>query len=340
MTEDHLLDDGEDGVLDSPVSARGAVTSDDASRVADAVSPVEPDRRKRVPQGTALCLSGGGYRAMLFHVGALWRLNELGRLPKVDRVSSVSGGSIAAGALAVAWPRLTFDNGGGATNLVTTFVEPGRRLAGRTVDVHSVLTAAVTPRTTAEHVAKAYSRHLLGDVTLQDLPDHPRFVINATNLQSGALWRFSKKFMADYRVGLVRRPQVPLAVAVAASSAFPPVLSPLRLTVDPAAFEPVTPETLARRPFPGRIVLSDGGVYDNLGLETAWKRCATVLVSDGGGQMSPEGVVPSDWIRQAVRVNKVIDNQVRNLRKRQLIAGYTQGVGGGTYWGIRTDITE
>jgi NTE family protein len=26
--------------------------------------------------GTALCLSGGGYRAMMFHVGVLWRLNE------------------------------------------------------------------------------------------------------------------------------------------------------------------------------------------------------------------------------------------------------------------------
>ena len=30
--------------------------------------------------GIALCLSGGGYRAMLFHVGALWRLNELAYL--------------------------------------------------------------------------------------------------------------------------------------------------------------------------------------------------------------------------------------------------------------------
>ena len=30
--------------------------------------------------GIALCLSGGGYRAMVFHLGALWRLNELGLL--------------------------------------------------------------------------------------------------------------------------------------------------------------------------------------------------------------------------------------------------------------------
>jgi hypothetical protein len=30
--------------------------------------------------GIGLCLSGGGYRAMLFHVGGLWRLYESGML--------------------------------------------------------------------------------------------------------------------------------------------------------------------------------------------------------------------------------------------------------------------
>src|SRR5262245_28221555 len=47
--------------------------------------------------GIALCLSGGGYRAMLFHLGALWRLNEAGLLSQLKRISSVSGGSITAG---------------------------------------------------------------------------------------------------------------------------------------------------------------------------------------------------------------------------------------------------
>jgi len=52
---------------------------------------------QELPQdGIVLCLSGGGYRAMLFHPGALWRLNEAGCLPKLARVSNVSGGSIVA----------------------------------------------------------------------------------------------------------------------------------------------------------------------------------------------------------------------------------------------------
>src|SRR5690349_24700851 len=55
--------------------------------------------RGRPESGIGLCLSGGGYRAMLFHVGALWRLNELGYLTRLTRVSIVSGGSIAAAVL-------------------------------------------------------------------------------------------------------------------------------------------------------------------------------------------------------------------------------------------------
>ena len=55
-----------------------------------AASPVETDEPEHLEPGVALCLSGGGYRAMIFHVGAIWRLNELGYLAKLDRVSSVS----------------------------------------------------------------------------------------------------------------------------------------------------------------------------------------------------------------------------------------------------------
>jgi NTE family protein len=54
------------------------------------------DDPRHPEEGIALCLSGGGYRAMLFHLGALWRLNELGYLPTLARISSVSGGSITA----------------------------------------------------------------------------------------------------------------------------------------------------------------------------------------------------------------------------------------------------
>src|SRR5947209_18885230 len=63
-------------------------------------------------RGVGLCLSGGGFRAMLFHVGSLWRLSEAGYLPRLARVSSVAGGSSPAGVLAANWSRFTFDERG------------------------------------------------------------------------------------------------------------------------------------------------------------------------------------------------------------------------------------
>src|SRR5262249_42813190 len=144
-------------------------------------------------------------------------------------------------------------------------------------------------------------------------------------VQTGALFRFSKPFAADYHVGLIPNPTIELATAVAASSAFPPVLSPLRLEVDPMNWAPASgqeSEDLHREPFLSHAVLTDGGVYDNLGLETAWKKYKTILVSDGGGKMQPEEEPHGDWARHAIRVNDIIDNQVRSRRKLQVIGSY------------------
>jgi len=306
------------------------------------VSPALPGENAEAPQqGVALCLSGGGYRAMLFHVGALWRLNELAWLSKLQRISSVSGGSITAGTLGLHWNALQFDASGVAGDLHAQLVQPIRRLAGRTIDLWAVIGGILTPgRSISSMVAVAYRRNLFNRATLQELPDEPRFVLNATSLQTGALWRFSKPYMADYTVGLVPNPSIELARAVAASSAFPPVLSPLKLKLNPNSFASEGRGPNYREPYNSAAVLSDGGVYDNLGIETAWKRYTTVLISDGGGHMQATPRVHGDWIRQALRVNSVIDNQVRDLRKRQAITGFQRNEKTGTYWGIRSDIID
>jgi NTE family protein len=149
-----------------------------------------------------------------------------------------------------------------------------------------------------------------------------------------------KPYMRDYRVGEVLNPKVSLAQAVTASSAFPPVLSPFEMRLDANAFTPNSGYDLQRKPFTTRVFLTDGGVYDNLGLETAWKRYETILVSDGGGKLDPEEEPKSDWARHSFRVLNLIDNQVRSLRKRQLIDSYESGVRQGAYWGIRTNIAN
>jgi NTE family protein len=296
------------------------------------------DGRRR--EGSALCLSGGGYRAMVFHAGVLQRLNELGYLKRLDFVSSVSGGSITAGILALAWKDLTFDDEGRATDFEQRVLEPVREMATRGVDVMCVLTGLLLPgQRISDRVQAAYREHLFGDATLQDLPDHPRFVFCATNLQTTSLIRFSKPYVADHRLGLARNRDVPLATAVAASSAFPPYLSPVTLRMPADAWDPEIPQTLAegvRDP----IVLTDGGVYDNLGLEPVIKRCSELLVSNGGGQVSHPRRIPTDWLRQLQRVTGVVDNQVRSLRKRMLVEGYRRGDYTGAYWGIRSAVSE
>lgn len=306
------------------------------------IEDIDTGSEHRQPaEGIALCLSGGGFRAMLFHVGSLWRLNECGYLSKLKRISSVSGGSITSAVMGMNWKSMDFDAQGRARNFMVSVVEPICGLADRSLDVKAIFTGILTPGSVSERLAAAYDKHLFAGKTLQDLPDDPpRFVINATNVQSGALWRFMKPYMRDWRVGEVRKPQVPLAVAVAASSAFPPVLSPTELILKPSRFTPNSGADLQKTPFNSDVLLSDGGVYDNLGLETAYKRYKTILVSDAGGQMQPEPDPKHDWVGHTLRVLGLIDNQVRSLRKRQLINAYVAGEREGAYWGIRTDISR
>ncbi|NEW95681.1 patatin-like phospholipase family protein [Rhodopseudomonas sp. BR0G17] len=299
-------------------------------------TPVQPE------VGIGLALSGGGYRAMVFHVGALIRLNEVALLRKIRRISSVSGGSITAGVLGMSWKELTFV--GHVASNFDIVVQRIREMADVTVDAGAIIGGIFLPGSISDRVAQAYDKILFKGAKLNALPDdsqpgNPRFVMNATNMQTAALWRFSRNYMGDYRVGLIERPDVSLAAAVAASSAFPPVLSPSELDIT----QPVvnTPGTdLHKEPYTKTAILSDGGVYDNLGLETISKRFKTLLVSDAGQKIAPEESPHRDWARHSLRVLDTVDNQVRSLRKRHLIDSYLRKEHSGTYWGIRTNFTD
>jgi NTE family protein len=296
---------------------------------ASPVRTIATDSGEEPESGVALCLSGGGYRAMLFHLGVIWRLREAGWLERLDRVSSVSGGSITAATLALAAP----------DDFEDAVVGRLRGLARRTLDWTSVVEGALLPGSIAEKLADAYRRHIFGDAVLGDLPKRPDFIINATNVGSGALARFERTGVRDWRVGSLPDPDIPVAAAVACSSAFPPILSPYRLRpmvdwVDEEGNDLGTEEHRKA------LYLSDGGVYDNLGLETAWKRCRTVIVSDAGGLMAPEDRPADDWPRHMLRVLRVVDNQVRALRKGQVIEGLRRGNRAGVYVGIRSNIED
>jgi NTE family protein len=292
--------------------------------------------------GIGLALSGGGFRATLFHCGVLWRLNELGHLQKLSRVSSVSGGSIVAGVLGLKWAKLRQANWSGQA-LIDGVITPLRKFCEQTIDAPSILEGVLMPgETVADVLTKAYRKHLFGTATLADLPDDPpRFVFNSTNLATGVDFRFSKPYCGDYRIGLIRRPRFEIALAVAASSAFPPFLSPVTFEPDPASFEHTPGADLYHEPkYRERLLLTDGGAYDNLGLETVWRRLTTLLVSDAGAPFHYEAAQGRDWFRQALRALDIATNQARGMRKRVLVDLYTSQQRTGAYWGIATPISS
>ncbi len=296
-----------------------------------------------VPKGIGLALSGGGFRAPLFHIGSLWRLNELGWLPRINRITSVSGGSITAAQLGLQWKALSFNAQGVAEDFVPKVVTPLRRLCGMNIDVAAGLEGLFSiGQSISDRVQAHYRAELYGDATLQDLPDDgagPRFIIYATNLQTGSSFRFSKPYLGDYKLGLFFNPTVHLATAVAASSAFPPILSPVKLDTNPDDWKWETGaylfDNVALR---STLYLADGGVYDNMGLEAMWDSSATVLVSDAGAPLEIQEKPGTVWHEQTLRCLDIITEQTRALRKRKLIADLKANVRGGTYWGLTTHI--
>lgn len=292
----------------------------------------------KVEDVIGLCLSGGGYRAMLYHVGALVRLNELGFLSQLREIASVSGGSITAGMLACVWPRLQFDAQGRAGNLMQAFVEPVTRFAGVGIDVKAILLGLLPGFTAAGEIAKAYDRHLFHGTTMQDLPESPRFTFMATNLQTGSGWRFAKDYAADHRVGRIDRPRLALADVVAASSAFPPFLSPVRLSFEPGSVQPMEGADLHRPPFTQKAILTDGGVYDNLGLERIWRRCRTVFVSNAGRTTPEIGSPTGRWVGQIFRTLNLVQQQAESSRKRILFGVHNLKQRNVAFWSIDTPI--
>lgn len=223
-----------------------------------------------------LALSGGGFRATLFHLGMIRFMREAAILPSVTHITSVSGGSILAAHLVLNWERYNgslseFDTAAAELiRLVQLDVRNRvvrryplamplrvlRRLAFRRPDRQLTRTGLL------EH---HYEKYLYGDTCLFQLPDRPRLYVLATNLSEGCLCAFTRDGLLMQR----RRPghrfeferihtglaTVPMAVT--ASSAFPGFFPPLELRGDDVGADPGKFD---------RLSFTDGGVYDNLGV--------------------------------------------------------------------------
>ena len=273
--------------------------------------------------GVALCLSGGGYGGMLFNLGSLWRLNELGSLRNIDQISSVSAAAITAGTLAAAWDRLDFDEAGVGRRFVQEVVEPIRRLACETVDVWSIAGAELSQCATGDIVANAYDECLYGGTMLSQLPDYesgrsPQFVFTALNVHSSALVAFSRTCIFDPRVGRIERPNLRLALAIAAATAFSPMMPPVTLRFTELDYTQGTGSDLQRPPFTTRPAFIDAGVCDSLALESASARYRTLLISDGNVRVAPNPELGSDWFAVATHVLQMLGWRDRERRAQRL----------------------
>jgi len=287
------------------------------------------------PRPIGLALSGGGFRAMLFHLGAIVRLNELRLLRELDEVSGVSGGAIVAGRLATVWPRLRFRMGV-ATNLWDELAAPLLEFAGRRVDLRAAMRALVPGVSAARQVESAYRDAVVGRTVLGELPSRPRFSFLAVHLASGEPWVFDRHGAHSPPIGRLRDPRIPLARAVAASSAYPPFLAPLVLHLDPSRLDPA-PRDPVHDP---RAVLADGGLHDNLGLHGLWDRCATVLSSDAGGVLPSLEHASGFWLRQLIRTMAIHADRSRGLRRHAALEELRAGRKAGTLWRTDADLAS
>jgi len=304
-------------------------------------------RPKEERKGIALCLSGGGFRAALFHLGALRRLNELGVLSEVDTISSVSGGSIVSSHLAQrigSWPQ----RGKPIAEWETRVEEPFRALSRRNLRTRPIVKRLLPwnwlrSSTAIEALQGSYDRHLEG-LKLTSLPDRPRFIFCATDMVFGVNWVFDSGLqdaqrgrLGDYQAGyLSPAPAWPVARAVAGSSCFPPVFAPLPMHLQPGDLRDGKYKEPDRDKLVKQISLTDGGAYDNLGLEPVWKDHEIVMVSDGGAVFEAEEGACLIW--RVSRPLSISTNQSTSLRKRWLISNFNSGELDGAYWGIGSTV--
>jgi len=299
-------------------------------------SPPNLVRRK----GIALCLSGGGYRAALFHLGALRRLHELQLFPEIRAISSVSGGSIVAAFLADRVARSGKSFAEGFSDWQSQVSTPFRRLAARDIRTwpffSNLLWNWVWPTPRVRYLQSLY-RRLLTRLSLADLPAQPNFILCATDLIFGANWEFSRGRCGSWQAGYVRDAGTwPLARAVAASSAFPPSFGPLGLQVPAADWTGGHYQKPGRDQLRRRMALSDGGVYDNMGLEPVWLKYERVLVSDGGAPFQ-FSIGDTPW-RRLLRYTAVVTYQTRVLRRRMLFDEWNAHRAEGCYWTITSGV--
>ena len=308
-----------------------------------------------------LALSGGGSRAVAFHLGTLRALEDLNLLNEVDVISGVSGGSVMTGMLGYTEaPFADVDRnvvqflrrGLVAPGLVKLF-HPARAAplvwnlafvalptlladllawsASRVASFFPGLRRACSPVSRCSWpFRRRYSRtHVLADAIADvvgpqrcDAPtrQHKSIVFNACELRTGTAFRMSNQLFGSYRYGWAPAGELRVADAIMASAAYPPFLPP---------FDWKRPFELNDKTDTHRVIVTDGGVFENLGvtvmepgrdpqISAIGYDVDIIIASDAGaGQFTGE-TVPVSWPKRMTQVVSAVMRKVQDATKQRL----------------------
>jgi predicted acylesterase/phospholipase RssA len=254
----------------------------------------------------SLSLSGGGFRATLFHLGVVAAFRQLGRLAEIEVISCVSGGSIIGAHLVLNWDLYTDPD-----NEIFEQVA-GELVAITTADVRGQIIRRL-PLGRHRRFEHCLDQFLYSKALLTGIEDdkRPILVLNTTDLKHGTAAAFiGGRFLPD-----VRKPKLldgtstaidvgpfSLAQAVACSAAFPALFPERNLSAKDFA-QP-------RKKWEAGASLADGGVYDNLGIQyflgSTEKTVPTdFYVSDAGAPFDYTAGLSGNVFTRAVRVTNV-----------------------------------
>ena len=316
------------------------------------------------PRNLGLALSGGGSRAIAFHLGCLRALHDLGLLDRLQVISSVSGGSVISAMYAYSndsFPDfdarvvkllragLTRDIMRAALrpqSLVKTTRSLATSLARGTLrTVARILPALPTPAVLHSGTAssiRTFSRteafravlhSAFGDTLMRDVArDSLDTVVNATELRTGSAFRFGSRQSGCWRFGTIPPQQASVVDAIAASAAYPLLL--------PALDRRYRFMKNGVTSLPTPVLLADGGLFENLAvgpmepgrnpsISTNVFDPPYIIACDAGNGLLEGDSYPLWWtsrIRQSfLTVFRKVQDATRNRLHRFADSGHLSG---------------
>ena len=323
-------------------------------RLSSAVGSV--NSRNQFERDIGLALSGGGSRAIAFHLGCFRALHDLHLLDRLQVISSVSGGSVLAAMYAYSSDQFADFDARVVEQLRNGFVRDIVRTLAHPVAIAKILTAILATgpisllRTVAKVLPKAlrarvpllnealptpiqrfYSRTeafrdvlvsgLFGARTVADVErGNLKVVINATELRTGSAFRFGSQKSTCWRFGTVPQEDVLVADAVVASAAYPVYLASLDRAY-----------TFSRHGMSkeDRVLLTDGGVFENLGVSPLEPdrdpsissnvfNSRYIICCDAGPGLLDDDIFPIWWPTRMKRAYMTTFRKVQDATRKRL----------------------